>query len=92
MQAVNKISIFSILLVLLISLGLNAQSMGKKFKTVKVELQIDAAPEKVWNAMVSDYGHISNFSPYIYSSNYENGSLKGEVGAERKCNFNKKGT
>lgn len=69
-----------------------AQSMSKQFKTVKVEIQIDAPASKVWQTMVLDYGHISNFSPYIYSSNYENGSLKGVEGAERKCNFNKKGT
>ena len=42
--------------------------------------------------MVLDYGAISNFSPYIYASNYEAGSLKGEVGAERKCSFNAKGS
>ncbi|MEL6853456.1 MAG: SRPBCC family protein, partial [Bacteroidota bacterium] len=41
---------------------------------------------------VLDYGAISNFSPYIYSSDYQNGSLKGEVGAERQCSFNEAGT
>lgn len=69
-----------------------AQKMKKKFQTVKVELRIDAPAEKVWEAMVLDYGAISNFSPYIYASNYEAGSLKGEVGAERKCSFNAKGS
>jgi len=69
-----------------------AQKMKKKFQTVKVELRIDAPADKVWEAMVLDYGAISNFSPYIYASNYEAGSLKGEVGAERKCSFNSKGS
>lgn len=69
-----------------------AQSMSKKYKTVLAEQVINAPAERVWEAMVLDYGEISNFSPYIYSSNYESGSLKGEVGAERKCNFNEKGT
>lgn len=69
-----------------------AQKMKKKFQTVKVELRIDAPADKVWEAMVLDYGAISNFSPYIYSSNYESGSLKGEIGAERKCSFNAKGS
>ena len=69
-----------------------AQKMKKKFQTVKVELRIDAPADKVWEAMVLDYGAISNFSPYIYASNYEAGSLKGEVGAERKCSFNAKGS
>lgn len=69
-----------------------AQTQGKKTQTVKTELLINAPAERVWEAMVLDYGEISNFSPYIYSSNYENGSLKGVVGAERKCNFNEKGS
>jgi hypothetical protein len=68
------------------------QSMEKSFKTVHVALKINAPAERVWEAMVLDYGEISNFSPYIYTSEYTNGSLKGEVGAERKCNFNEKGT
>ncbi len=69
-----------------------AQNMEKKFRTIKAEIQINAPAERVWQAMVLDYGEIANFSPYIYASNYENGSLKGELGAERKCNFNEKGT
>ncbi|WP_422858869.1 SRPBCC family protein [Flagellimonas sp. S174] len=75
-------------------LGTNvfAQSMEKNYKTVRVSLKIDAPAELVWEAMVEDYGKISNFSPYIYTSNYENGSLKGVEGAERKCLFNEKGT
>lgn len=69
-----------------------AQSMEKKYRTVHVELKINAPAERVWEAMVLDYGEISNFSPYIYTSNYTGGSLKGEVGARRKCDFNEKGT
>ena len=68
------------------------QSMKKKYKTVHVELKIDAPAERVWEAMVLDYGEISNFSPYIFTSEYTNGSLKGDVGATRKCNFNAKGS
>lgn len=71
--------------------NVTAQSMSKKFRTVKVETKINAPASKVWKAMVLDYGAISNFSPYIYSSEYINGSLKGEVGATRKCNFDTKG-
>ena len=71
---------------------LQAQSMKKKFRTVHVEIKIDAPAEEVWKAMVLDYGEIGNFSPYIYASNYESGSLKGELGAERKCSLNNKGS
>ncbi|MFS4491937.1 SRPBCC family protein [Maribacter sp. 2308TA10-17] len=85
-------SIFSIALISLMSLNASAQSMEKKFRTVKVEMKINATAERVWEAMVLDYGEISNFSPYIYTSTYTNNSLKGELGAERKCNFNAKGT
>ncbi|GMN06448.1 hypothetical protein MTsPCn5_18370 [Croceitalea sp. MTPC5] len=85
-------SILAIAMLVIVSTTATAQSMEKKFRTVKVELKIDAPAERVWEAMVLDYGEISNFSPYIYTSEYTNGSLKGKVGATRKCNFNKKGT
>lgn len=65
------------------------ERMTKKYRTLKVELQIDAPAAVVWNALVKDYGNIGNFSPYIYSAHYENGSLQGEIGAERKCYFSK---
>ncbi|AXT57520.1 SRPBCC family protein [Aquimarina sp. MMG015] len=69
-----------------------SQSMSKKHRIIKVEIEIKASPDRVWEAMVLDYGEISNFSPYIYTSDYINGSLKGELGAKRKCSFNEKGT
>ncbi len=85
-------SIVAVALFALVGTIATAQRMEKKFRTVKVEMKIDASAERVWEAMVLDYGEISNFSPYIYTSEYTNGSLKGEVGAKRKCNFNEKGT
>lgn len=84
--------IFSAALLLCLTFTTTAQSMEKSYRTVKVELQIDAPADRVWQAMVLDYGNIGNFSPYIYSSGYLAGSLKGEQGAERKCEFNEKGT
>ena len=85
----NKMkSIFALAILMLIGTTSNAQSMEKNFKTLHVALKIDAPAERVWEAMVGDYGEISNFSPYIFTSNYERGSLKGELGAERKCYFN----
>lgn len=87
-------SIKKILVIFALFMVIQPIQAQKKVKTkrVKVELKINASADKVWEAMVLDYGKISNFSPYIYSSNYENGSLKGVVGAERKCNFNESGT
>lgn len=65
--------------------------MKKKAHTVTAEITINAPAEAVWQSMVLDYGQIGNFSPYIYSSGYEAGSLVGEVGAERKCSFDPEG-
>ena len=79
-------------LVAITSQAVHAQSMSKKFKTVKAEIDINVPAERVWEAMVLDYGEISNFSPYVYTSEYEAGSLKGELGAQRRCAFNEKGT
>ncbi|GGG08575.1 hypothetical protein GCM10011344_06410 [Dokdonia pacifica] len=87
----NKSIVFIVIAIMATTFSF-AQSMEKSFRTVHVELIINAPAERVWEAMVLDYGEISNFSPYIYTSEYTNGSLKGEVGAERKCNFNEKGT
>ncbi|MEL6191924.1 MAG: SRPBCC family protein [Bacteroidota bacterium] len=71
---------------------LHAQSMSKPYKTLKVSRLIKAPAERVWQAMVKDYGEISNFSPYIFASNYEAGSLEGVEGAQRRCYFNEKST
>lgn len=68
------------------------QSMSKKFKSVKAQIEINAPASRVWEAMVLDYGEISYFSPYIYASDYEAGSVKGQLGAQRRCAFNAKGT
>lgn len=82
-----KTKMMSVVLLLIGTMGV-AQKMGKKYKSIEVEIEINAPAEKVWNAMVKDYGAISNWSPYIYAANYENGSLTGVEGAERKCDLN----
>lgn len=86
----KKIIGLTILIVLLSGTTI-AQKMDKKYKTLKVERIINAPAKKVWETMVLDYGNISNFSPYIFASKYESGSLKGELGAERKCNLSEDG-
>ena len=90
----KRINVSILLVALLLTAGqvAFAQSMSKKYKTVKAQITINAPADRVWEAMVLDYGEISNFSPYIYTSAYEAGSLKGELGAKRKCAFNEKGT
>ncbi len=91
MKTTMKIFVTGLLLSIC-STTMFAQSMSKKYRTLKVETKINAPADQVWQAMVLDYGEIANFSPYIYASNYERGSLKGEKGAERKCSFNEKGS
>lgn len=86
-----KTKLISVALLLIGTIGV-AQKMDKKYKSIEVEIDINAPAEKVWNAMVKDYGAISNWSPYIYAINYENGSLKGVKGAERKCDLNESGS
>lgn len=80
------------MLVLGLSIPLSAQKMDKKYKEFTVSRVIPVPAEKVWNAVAEDYGAIANSHPKIWYSGYENGSLKGELGAQRKCDFNKKGT
>lgn len=90
-QKMKKITAILIAIFAISTIQLQAQSMSKKFRTMNVELKINAPAEKVWEKMVGDYGAIANFSPYIYASNYENGSVEGTLNAERKCNFDAKG-
>jgi len=85
-------SLFLSIIFLAIALPADSQSMRKKHKTVKVEMKINAPAQRVWEAMVLEYGEVVNFSPFIFSSHYLNGYNKGELGAERKSEFNEKGT
>ncbi|MEW7292425.1 SRPBCC family protein [Aquimarina sp. 2304DJ70-9] len=91
MKTTIKMLVAGIVLAIFSTSGFS-QSMSKKYRTLKVETKINAPAEKVWEAMVLDYGEIANFSPYIYASNYISGSIKGEKGAQRKCSFNEKGS
>ncbi|MEO0468692.1 MAG: SRPBCC family protein [Bacteroidota bacterium] len=90
MKSINLI--LGLTMLLLLPGGIFAQSMDKPYKTIRAERRIKAPAARVWQAMVLDYGEISNFAPSIYASNYERGSLKGAIGAERKCSFNKQGS
>ena len=65
----------------------HAQSMEKKYRVVEVSRTMSHSPQALWQAVAGDYGNIANSHPQIVSSEYQSGSLKGELGAERKCNF-----
>ena len=72
------------------SLGMHAQKMDKKVKTLLVKRTLPFSAEKVWSTVAEDYGNIANMHPKIVSSKYEAGSLKGALGAQRFCSFNEK--
>ncbi|OEJ99552.1 hypothetical protein BFP71_08210 [Roseivirga misakiensis] len=60
-----------------------------KFEVSKV---IPFPAEKVWAIVGEDYGAVAYSHPKIIESEYINGSLKAEEGAERVCYFNEKHT
>lgn len=69
-----------------------AQSMNKKHRTFEVSRELPFSADKVWKAVADDYGNIANAHPKIIASEYAEGSLKGEKGAQRMCYFNEKQT
>lgn len=84
--------ILSYLLSLLSTLGIStpshSQSMSKKYKVVEVERTMPFSAKKVWATIAEDYGKVAESHPRIIRSDYEAGSLKGELGAQRMCAFN----
>ena len=95
MQRISRIYttlILGLIALVSFSVSLSAQSMSDDYRKMTVTRVINAPAERVWQALVGDYGEISNFSPFVYASDYESGSLKGELGAERTCKFNAKGS
>ncbi|MEM6395148.1 MAG: SRPBCC family protein [Bacteroidota bacterium] len=95
MQRISRIYTTIILLVIALiatSVSLSGQSMSQNYRKMIIERDLEVPAEQVWNALALDYGEISNFSPFIHASNYESGSLEGVEGAERRCDFNAKGT
>lgn len=64
----------------------------KKVQHFKISKVIPFSAEQVWKVVGEDYGSIAYSHPKIVSSNYINGSLQAEEGAERVCNFNDRGT
>lgn len=85
----NATKLSAIIIALLVGLHVQAQ---KKVKTFRVEKVINLSAAEVWAVVGEDYGAVANSHPKIISSEYTNGSLKAEEGAERVCYFNEKGT
>lgn len=86
-------SIIRISFLLLFSfLFLQSAHAQKKVRTFSVSKTFDISADKIWAVIGEDYGAVANSHPKIISSNYVSGTLKAGEGAERICNFNKKGT
>lgn len=87
-----NVVILSIFCSILLNLGINmqgtAQSMSKKYKVIEVERVLPFSAERVWATVAEDYGKVAESHPRIIRSDYEAGSLKGELGAQRMCAFN----
>lgn len=64
----------------------------KKVPTFTVEQVIPHSAENVWHVVGVDYGVAVNSHPKILASEYVEGLLKAEEGAERVCYFNEKQT
>lgn len=74
------------------TLSMAQETKQKKVQQFVVSKVINLPAEEVWKIVGEDYGSIAYSHPKIVSSEYINGSLKAEEGAERVCNFNEKGT
>jgi len=66
--------------------------MAARTHHVEVARDLPFPAEQVWEAVALDYGRIAESHPLIVSSDYRHGSLQGELGAERTCWFNEKGS
>ena len=51
---------------------------------------INASPEKVWDALFSQYGDIHVHNPTMTASNYLQGASEGASGVVRHCEFGPK--
>ncbi|MEQ9300495.1 MAG: SRPBCC family protein [Cyclobacteriaceae bacterium] len=82
----------SFLLTSAVAFILPLSAVSQKLHTITVKRVINAPAEKVWKVAAQDYGEISNWNRYLYTSEYVEGSLIGETGAQRMCDFNEKGS
>lgn len=66
-------------------------SMDRKTTHVSASADLPFPAAVVWGAVAEDYGRIAQSHPLIVRSEYTNGSLQGELGAERDCWFDEQG-
>lgn len=59
------------------------------FKTVKIEIEIQATQAKVWDVVFNNFGEVGKWNPLLDGSHHSGGA-KGEVGCERVCDLDAK--
>ncbi len=82
-----KMTVSLIMMTVLIVVGFAALGR-KKVKELHITKILLVPAHEVWKVVAEDYGGVAYSHPKIVSSDYINGSLKGEEGAERVCYFN----
>ncbi len=75
-----------------LSISLTGQSMEKNYRSFEVTRELPFPADEVWANVAEDFGNIANAHPAIWYSGYENGSLAGGLGSERRCDFNESGS
>ncbi|PWJ42770.1 SRPBCC family protein [Sediminitomix flava] len=81
-------TLFRSSIIILLSLITTNVMAQKKVKTLSLSKVIDFPAQKLWQIVGEDYGSVAYSHPRIIDSDYVNGSLKAEEGAERVCYFN----
>ena len=64
--------------------------MTKKMNRTEFNEVIHASKDRVWDVLFHQYGNIHIHNPTMVTSNYMNGSTKGELHSVRHCKFSEK--
>ena len=87
-----KTNLLLALLVVGTGTSLNAQENSKGTTSFTIYQEFEFPVEQLWEVVAINYGEIVNSHPAVYKSEYINGSTVGKLGAQRRLEFNKKGT
>ncbi|MCH7534948.1 MAG: SRPBCC family protein [Bacteroidetes bacterium] len=63
----------------------------KKFREVKINIEVESSKARVWDTLFNNFGDVSAWNPLVEDSHHSGGS-KGEVGCERVCDLDSKTT
>ncbi len=63
----------------------------KKLREVHIDIIVNTSKEELWDLTFNRFGEVNVFNPVIEGSHYTS-EAKGEVGCERHCAIDSKGT